>query len=289
MARLENLTDAQTPLLHNLQDAAQPLDTFLTRLGPFTQASRPAFAALGDASVKGSSAIAESGEEIAMLRKLAKGAPTAGKPLRQFLQTFDDRNRATETNPAAFPLAPPKDDRAQRRKGKGFTGMEAFWRYFYWQALSLNEFDSISHVLRAVLILDPQCSSFLNDLRDPEFGGSEEQVALRNRCSSYMGPNQPGLTTPDFTKTGGQAARTPATKRGERRKAGEPEAGPLPGQVDYSRPHPSLSASQQDLANSVAGGQLPQGAPAPAGTPAVPDPSQATGSVGTALDYLLGP
>jgi ABC-type transporter Mla subunit MlaD len=290
MVRLEELTDAQTPLLRNLDEASEPLDTFLTRLGPFTEASRPAFRSLGETSKVGSRAIVESREEITMLRKLARDAPSAGKPLRQFLQTMDNRDRATETNPDAFTLGPPAPDPAARERGKGFTGFEAFWRYWYWQALSLNQFDSVSHFLRAVGVEDPDCSPYLNDLRGPERGGSEEQVRIRERCNSYMGPNQPGITTDDPTLAGKTfAARTPAAKRGERRKAGEPEAGPLPGQVDYSQPQPSLSPSQQELLDSLTGDARSAVPQAPPTAPVLPGTSAGTSSVGQALDYLLGP
>jgi hypothetical protein len=240
-------------------------------------------------SVAGSQAIGESRDEIAMLNKLARDAPGAAKPLRQLLQTLDDRNRATENNPKALELGPSAPDPAAVKEGKGFTGFEAIWSYFYWQTLSLNQFDSISHVLRAVGIEDPHCSNFQNDLRDPGRGGSAEQVSIRERCNSYMGPNQPGLTAPDPTLGQGGLARTPAKKRGERRKPGDPEAGPLPGQVDYSKPQPGLSGSQQELLDAVDGDGPIQQAPAPSGVPAMPDPGRTAGSIDQALDYLLGP
>ena len=49
MARLGELADEQTPLLADLQRAAPDLDTFFTRVGPFSEASRPgrAFAGRG--------------------------------------------------------------------------------------------------------------------------------------------------------------------------------------------------------------------------------------------------
>ena len=289
MARLEELTDAQTPLLVNLQEAAPPLTTFLNRLGPFTEASRPAFRSLGETSDAGSEAIRESGEEIVMLRKLARGAPGAAKPLRQLLETFDDRDRATEERSDNFELGPPPEDIAAAERGKGFTGYEAIWRYFYWQALSLNQFDSVSHFLRAVGIEDPECSPYQNDLRGPERGGSEEQVKIRERCNSWLGPRQPGITVDDPTlDPGAFAARTPAQRRGERRRPGEPEAGPLPGQVDYSQPQPTLSDSQEELRDALDQQDLPE-VPAPPGVPELPPVPSSAADVGHVLDYLLAP
>jgi len=56
MVELENLADEQIPLLADLEDAAPDLDRFLARLGPFSDASRPAFRGLGRASVVGTRA-----------------------------------------------------------------------------------------------------------------------------------------------------------------------------------------------------------------------------------------
>src|ERR671915_298697 len=75
MARLGELTDAQTPLLRDLQAAAPALNEFLTRLGPFAEASRPAFRSLGETANVGVEAFNESRDEINELRKLAAAAP----------------------------------------------------------------------------------------------------------------------------------------------------------------------------------------------------------------------
>jgi ABC-type transporter Mla subunit MlaD len=286
MVRLEDLTDAQTPLLHNLQAAAPSLTTFLQRLGPFSQASIPAFRSLGKTSDIGKKAFLDSAQEIAELRKLANDAPGAAKPLRQLLQTLDNRDRSFENNPQARQSAPPAPDPTSfaRSKGRGFTGLEAILNYAYWQTLSLNEFDSVGHVLRAVALSDPVCSPFQNDLRSAAMGG-KNQDAARERCNSYLGPTQPGITTPDPTAGNDNASKlagTPAAKRGTRKAATKP----LPGQTDYSRPHPTLSPSQQDLLNTL-GGQT-QGATGSAGQ-APSSGSDPAGSVSQVLDYLLAP
>src|SRR5918999_2004782 len=96
MTRLGELADEQTPLLADLERAAPDLDTFFTRLGPFSEASRPAVRSLGEMSVVGKRALIEGREEITELRQLAVNAAPFAKPLRQFLQTIDDRKRAIE-------------------------------------------------------------------------------------------------------------------------------------------------------------------------------------------------
>ncbi len=293
MARLGELTDAQTPLLKQLQAAAPQLTTLFTRLGPFSNASRPAVRSLGSLSTVGSKALKDSRDEIATLNRLAKDAPATAKPLRQFLQTLDDRKRAVDSDPRAAASAPPAPDPTSMKAapGKGFTGMEGIMTFFYWQSLSLNEFDSVSHFLRVLGINDPGCSPYTADARSISQGGTAKTEALQKRCNSYLGPRQPGVNAPDPTQSGSEskaAARTPAKKRGERRAAGQPEAGPVPGQTDYSVPHPTLPPSVQSLLNTLTGGKTgsaTQAAPqttGPQGPATNVDPTQA-------LDYLLGP
>jgi ABC-type transporter Mla subunit MlaD len=292
MQRLGELTDAQTPLLQKLRASAPELTTLFTRLGPFSDASRPAFRSLGSLSTVGSKAIRESSDEINTLRQLAEDAPATGKPLRQFLQTLDDRGRATDQDPRAAATAPPSPDPTSNAKGKGFTGMEGILNYLYWQTLSINEFDGIGHFLRVLGIQDPNCSPFTADARPPSRGGQNETGDRARRvCASYLGPNQPGINSPDPTADGTAAAESdkPVAKRGAPRGAGEPEAPPVKGQPDYSHPNPTLPPSVQDLLNGISG-QQGNSTPAVPGVPPVKVPPLPPGvDPSTALDYLLGP
>jgi ABC-type transporter Mla subunit MlaD len=200
MNQLGDLTQAQTPVLRNLQSASGELDTFLTRLRPFAQAGTPAFRALGDASVVGTRAIRATTAEVKELRSLAKDAPGFAKPLRQFLQTLDDRKRAVEPDSRARATGPPAGDKTHTTSSRdGFTGMEALWNYFYWQALSSNPLDDIGHVLRLSIIVN-QCSSY-------QVKPSPQLIA---QCNQFLGPTQPGVTTPDPTRSGAAAASAPA-------------------------------------------------------------------------------
>jgi ABC-type transporter Mla subunit MlaD len=293
MARLGELTDAQSPLLQKLHDSAPDLNTLFTRLGPFSNASRPAFRSLGNLSTVGSKALRDSADEVATLRKLAKDAPATGKPLRQFLQTLDDRGRAVDQDPRAGATAPPAPDPTSNAKGKGFTGMEGLLNYIYWQTLSINEFDDIGHFLRVLLIQDPDCSPYTADARPPSRGGQNPQGdRARRRCASYLGPHQPGVNAPDPTENGNAAAADsskPVSKRSAPRGAGQPEAPPVKGQPDYSHPNPSLPPSVQDLLNGLTG-QRGTSAPTTPAVPPVKVPPLPTGvDPSTALDYLLGP
>ena len=73
--------------------------------------------------------------------------------------------------------------------------MEAIWKYFYWQALSTNPLDEIGHVLRLSIVVG-ECSSY-------QVNPSEE---LLDSCNQFLGPTQPGVTTPDPTEGGAAAA-----------------------------------------------------------------------------------
>jgi len=253
MARTEELIDAQQPLLGELRRAAPSLTTFFDRLGPFSQASRPALRSLGRASVAGTRAFRKGGQEIAELQNLAPKAKPTFKPFRQFLQTMDDRRRALDNNDQrAANGGPPAPDPTHIGSGdkKGFTGLEAIWNYPFWQGLSINGFDSIGHLLRISITTDPDCSRFQNNL-DPNHNPHDR--AVLNKCSQWLGPNLPGITTPDFTGDSGSLNRMrheaslPASRVGERRRPGQVEAGPRPGQRDISKPQVALPPSVKRL------------------------------------------
>jgi virulence factor Mce-like protein len=254
MARLGELADEQTPLLADLQRAAPDLDTFFTRVGPFSEASRPAVRSLGEAGEVGTRAFREGRQEIQELRTLAAGAPPFAKPLRQFLQTIDDRKRAIENDPRAKATAPPAPDPTAIPDQGGFTGMEAIWNYFFWQTLSINMLDDTAHILRASLTVTPDCARWRNE--PPKTPADEDTF---RRCNSYLGPNQPGIFSPDPLDDGSNPAAAslraasgkPAARRGEQRGEGEPEAGPLPGQRDLSKPQIVLPPAVQDLLDSM--------------------------------------
>jgi virulence factor Mce-like protein len=198
MGRLGDLTEAQTPVLRDLQSASGELDTFLTRLRPFTAEGRPAFKALGEMSAVGRRAVRKTEAEVRELRRLAKDAPGLAKPLRQFLQTIDDRGRAVEPDRRAAATGPPAGDKTHTTSSRdGFTGMEAIWNYFYWQTLTTNPLDDIGHVLRLSIVVNP-CSGY-------QVKPSEELIA---QCNQFLGPTQPGVTTPDPTE-GSAPAQAP--------------------------------------------------------------------------------
>ena len=228
MGRLGDLAEAQQPVLRDLGAASGNLDTFLTRLRPFAEAGTPAFEALGRASVVGRRAVLASDEEIQELRRLGADAPGLAKPLRQLLQTIDDRKRAVERDDRAAATDPPAPDKTHISGSGGFTGMEALWNYFYWQALSTNALDNVGHVLRLSIVVALQCTSY-----SVKPGTDVAEIP----CNQYLGPTQPGVTTPDPTKTSASAttASQPASaSAGAPPPASAPADIPAPpGLLDY--------------------------------------------------------
>ncbi|HEY1358652.1 MAG TPA: MlaD family protein [Thermoleophilaceae bacterium] len=277
MARLGGLADEQVPLLRGVRTAAPALDLLLARVGPFAAASRKALHALGPASAAGRRAFARGRQEVGVLRRLAPDAPPTLKPLRQLLQTLDDRRRAHVSDPLARSSAPPPPDPTAipARAQGGFTGFEAIANYLFWQALSINRFDSIGHVLSIV--------GLTNDCANYETGPVDSSNAdLFRRCNQWLGPYQPGVNAPDPTKTAGETSaprlgRTPARRVGERRGTGQPEAGPLPGQHDISKPDPPLLPALKRLLPALTRRQVRR--------PARGAPSSSS----ALLDYLLSP
>jgi hypothetical protein len=230
--------------------------------------------------------VRESKEEIAELAELSGEAPRLARPLRQLLQTIDDRRRSTDDDPLAAELAPPAPDKTAYRQGQGFTGMESFWNYIYWQTLGINAYDEFGHLLRIVAFTGGPCS--------PYSANPTQKVV--DECNSWLGPTQPGvLGQPDPTeaaepsalqKTARAEARQPARPQVEHRGAGEPEAPRLPGVPDISRPQVVVPEEVRELLERLReplpqGGALPQTAP---GAPAPP-----TDLPQELLDYLLAP
>jgi hypothetical protein len=276
--------------------AAPDFHRLLVALEGFSNASRGSTRALGEMAVVGREALTESAEEIAELRELSEDAPRLAKPLRQFLQTIDDRKRSVEDDPLHEQLAPPAPDKTAAQDGEGFTGMEALLNYVYWQTLGINGFDQISHFLR-IVVLRNDCSAYQND----------PTVELIELCSTGVGPYQPcieaqvpgkaegptslihdgkDLCTLEALEGEGAGVGEPAVANtddqkglGRRRGRGEPEAPPLPGQRDISKPQITLPPQIQDLLDGVTK------------TPTVPKPPElgADSSPDTLLDYLLSP
>src|SRR4051794_6645145 len=210
MAQLGQLADEQIPLLRQVRDTTPQLKQFFADLGPFSEASRPSIRTLGQAAKIGNKAFKESRDEIQQLAGIGKNAPSAAKQTRQFIQSFDDRNRAIEPDARAKESAPPAPDPTAYKDGQGFTGFESLLNYAYWQTLALNPYDQLGHLLRVALFVGP-CSAFQTGPVD------DTNKDVFAKCNSWLGPNQPGVTTPDPTDNAYAALAAKSDKKGDKK------------------------------------------------------------------------
>ena len=163
--------------------------------------------------------------------------------------------------------------------------MEALLNYFYWQTLGINAFDQVGHVLRIALLAGGDLRAVLR--RSPT-------RTVQEKCNSWLGPYQPGVTTPDPTERDrpardGQERRRAARereRRGEPRRAGDPEAQPKPGERDLSQAADRAAAGDPRTCSTscrgLPGGELPD-------PRAVDELGLDTQSSEQLLDYLLAP
>jgi virulence factor Mce-like protein len=265
LEQLELTADEQIPALRNLRVASPYLKSLFETLGPYAEASQPAVRTLSDAARQGRGAVRAAREPVSELRRGVDDLPEASKNLAMTLEHLDDPRFAVE-----------KDARAGRGPDGGYTGLEALIRYFFRQSQAINLFDASSYMLKASVFLDRPCANYTNDQMIKD-GTSPE------RCRAWLGPSQPGITSPDFTETGGQGAERRSARDGEGRRrdggrdAGAPGGGGAGGGGDGSRgggagggsgggglsPVPDLSGLLDDT--------LPDGVPDLPKTPSVPD------------------
>ena len=264
MTRLEATASEQIPTLKRLERGGPRLRAFLAQLGPFSQASRPSIKALGEASLVGRRAVTVSLDEVRQLRELAEDAPELAKPLRQFLQSIDDRSRSVDNDPGAKETSPPAPDKTAYKEGQGFTGMEALINYIYWQTLGINAFDEVSKILRIAAFTGP-CAPY----------NADPTPAQLKECGPNIGPTQPGINTVDPTE--GPELQRRAKAAGKRELP--PEAKPIPGQPDPSKPEIVLPDGVKAMMDTIRGGGR-SGAPAAPGSPA---------TANQLLDFLLAP
>jgi virulence factor Mce-like protein len=187
MASLGKVAENQTPALRDLNASAGQLERLFDQLEPFADASRPAFKALGEASLAGRQAVRNARPTVAQLGKFTKQAPELGKNLAIILEHLDDREWAVEADPRS-------------PGGKGYTGLEALLAYVYDQTLSTNVYDSNVHYLK-VSPFTGQCAAYADIQRIKDTPGLEEE------CGARVGPNAIGINFPDPTKPAGAEAR----------------------------------------------------------------------------------
>ncbi len=286
MASLGNVATNFTPALENLNASANQLTNLFHNIGPFANASTPAIAALGRSSVTGNQAVIAAKPTIAQLNTFAQGTPELAQNLAIVLQHLDNPAYGADHDARAVPQHP-------TTHSDTYTGLEALLQYVFDQANNTNGYTADGHQLALATIADPTtCSPYA----DPAAANKFPQ------CHAWLGPTQPGVTTPDPTKYVA-TANNPG--------AGSSPSNPLPGAPSPpSLPSVPALSTRASTQTCVVGICLPTTTPqvtVPAGTAGTSvsavGTSGATGATGAAgsaasgpsqtgeqfLNYLLGP
>jgi virulence factor Mce-like protein len=192
MQQLGNATDANLPVVQNLNTASGELNRLFTDLPGFSHASLPALKALGQASVTGRTAVIAARPTIRDLQQFTGPANCTNKKingclpelagnLNIVLHDLDNRSRAVEP-----------DNRSPG--GTGYTGLEALLQYVFNQAVAINTFGPLGHVLAVDGFVDPLCTPYATP---QTLANNLAQGPQARRCYAWLGPNQPGVNETD--------------------------------------------------------------------------------------------
>ena len=215
MEDLGTASDRLAPTFADLRAAAPSLTGLLAALRPFTRALDPALTSLGETGKTGRRAADEASSLVGLLGELGADSPEMANNAQLILKDLDDRSRA---------IAPDPDS----PEGKGYTGLEALLQYVFDQSLALNIFDQRGYILKLNALIN-ECTDWTDGQE------AREDPAFYARCTAALGPNQPGVTTPDPTASGAQTRDTSRSRsdqperRGSSRKQ-ERSGGDAPAQ-----------------------------------------------------------
>jgi hypothetical protein len=243
MKSLGSVADDQGTTLAKLDAQSKNLTETFNRLGPFADASRPAFRTLGQASQAGDKAVKASGPTIKQLAAFAKGTPELGTNLALTLEHLDDRQFAIEKDPRS-------------PGGQGYTGLEALLQYVYDQTMSTATYTATNHQLKVAAFAGP-CAEYadVKRLKDENLEGP---------CGSRLGPVQPGINYPDPT---GSAPARAAQERALRKRA-DNDGSATP--ADPAPSAPGSSTGDAPAPDATPSAPSPS-VPALPATPTVPD------------------
>jgi virulence factor Mce-like protein len=291
MTQLGNVATEQTPALRTLSQSAGNLKTFFDRLGPFATVSRPAFHALGQASVTGRKAVVAAAPTVAELNTFAKGAPELGKNLDIILRHLDSQKYSAEADPRS-------------PGGKGYSGLQALLEYVYDQVLSVNIYDSSVHILKVSPFVSP-CQDYADVAQALSAHGSGK---LADTCAATLGPNSAGVNFPDTTRPDGlpayggltdaqqnpfptAAARSRRGKKGSSPASSSAPAGSGPATSTPTTPAAPPAATNPNvptLSDIIPGAPSLEIPPPPKALQQATRDAQATRTQTKLLDYLLG-
>jgi len=130
MADLDGFASQAAPVFRDLNAAAPQLSRVFQRLGPFSKAAQPSLLSLGDALERGRPALIRSRPLIRDLGRLGRDSRPVATNLDRLTASLDATG-----------------------------GIERLMDLIFFSTLSINGFDSVSHYLRAGLLVNT-CSGF---------------------------------------------------------------------------------------------------------------------------------
>ena len=254
MNRLGELSDEMSPVLEDLQAQAPAINRFVRAIGPFSEASVPAFQSLGEAAEVGRPALVAAKPVIDDLQRLTGEA----KPLAENLSTFALSLRDT-------------------------GGIERLMDYIFYQVAAINGFDQFGHFLRAGLLLNT-CTTYSTT---PQPGCSARWPEQEEDADARAAAADPANVRKTFAAKAGED-RSAAAMRASRGEEPEETTGtgeaPAPD-ADDGRGGARRSDRPLRLPTAVLPGQDAVPAQqAPAATGEAADRATQEGL----LDYLLG-
>jgi virulence factor Mce-like protein len=289
LQQLGAATDANTPVLVNLNAAAVQLNRLLRDLPGFSRSAIPALQSLGKASVTGKVAVEAARPTIKHLNQFAQPTPELAQNLAIVGHTLDDRGRAVEADPRS-------------PGGKGYTGLEALLQYVFNQTLAINTFGPFGHQLAVDGFISTMCSPYATPrtiAMSLKFNGPRYRT-----CYSWLGGNQVGVNTTDPSDRGACVPDPGGAPPGERGSSTAPcrlTASDQPGQAAASDKS-ARNAASSNATGQTAGQSASSAARAPAGSSGSGGAGASSGAGGSGgsggsggnqaqqlLNYLLAP
>ena len=258
--------DQQTPGLRNLDAASGQLTRFFKLLGPFADASRPAFSSLGQASQIGRGPYPpQDRPSTSSTRARPRTRRALQEPRRSSSSTSTTRrtrSRPTSARARSTPTAARTTPASRRCSSTSST-----------RPRPINVYDPNEYILKVAAFADPDCSPYAD--AEKLRGTSAADLALYKKCSgNKVGPNGPGLLgEPNVSDTGeyppevkgpsveqlGQRQPRPcrdtvAQRRGQERHEPEQSGG---GSQGGAPPPPNAVEPVTTIVQQVVNGQLP--------------------------------
>lgn len=255
--KLINFSDQATPVLADLRLHAGSINTLIQRIGPFSQASLPAFRSLGQAGKVG-------GPALVSTRPLARTLNSLGQALQ--------------------PLA--KETNALLQNFRSSGGVEGLMRFIFFQDAAINGYDSVSHYLRAGLIGAIPCQPYTAT-------APGTTPATNNGCSANFNNQLPpgaSAARSRYATPAQQGAAFMARMRqlGLLPQAGKTRPGPKAAAFGGAAAAKRSAPAGATPAAAASPATTTTTAPAPAPTNSTGDATQGAGDASGLLQYLLG-